>query len=86
MRLFVINLARRTERMAFMERQLAAVPLDFERIDAIDGENLSLEDRERVVCARLQGKGRGNRLCTFAQIGICSGSERMFALRMYHGR
>lgn len=49
MRLFVINLARRTERMAFMERQFAAVPLDFERIDAVDGGKLSPEDRGRAV-------------------------------------
>lgn len=49
MRLFVINLARRMERMAFMERQFAAVSLDFERIDAIDGEKLSEEDRGMAV-------------------------------------
>ena len=49
MRLFVINLARRTERMAFMERQFEAVSLDVERIDAVDGAKLSSEDRRRSV-------------------------------------
>ena len=49
MRLFAINLARRTERMAFMERQFAVAQLDFERIDAVDGEKLSSEDRGRAV-------------------------------------
>lgn len=49
MRLFIINLARRMERMAFMKRQFAAAALDFERIDAIDGEKLSLEDQGRMV-------------------------------------
>lgn len=49
MRLFIINLARRTERMAFMERQFAAVPLGFDRIDAVDGEKLSPEDRGMAV-------------------------------------
>ena len=49
MRLFVVNLARRTERMAFMERQFAVAQLDFDRIDAVDGEKLSPEDRGMAV-------------------------------------
>lgn len=49
MRLFVINLARRKERMAFMERQFASLGLAFERIDAVDGEMLSRAERRNVV-------------------------------------
>lgn len=39
--IFVINLARSTERLANSQRQLAAHGLSFERIDAVDGATLS---------------------------------------------
>ena len=49
MKIFVINLARRPERMAFMERQFASLHLGLERIEAIDGEQLSCEERRKAV-------------------------------------
>ena len=39
--LFVINLARSTQRLANTQTQLARVSLPFERIDAVDGAQLS---------------------------------------------
>ncbi len=49
MKLCVINLARRRERMSFMERQFALLGLGFERVDAIDGELLPEEERGKAV-------------------------------------
>ena len=49
MKLFVINLARRKERMSFMEKQFASLGLSFERIDSVDGEALSPENRRKAV-------------------------------------
>ena len=49
MKIFVVNLARRPERMAFMERQFASLGIAFERIEAVDGERLSSEERRKVV-------------------------------------
>ena len=49
MKIFVINLARRPERMAFMERQFASLGLAFERIEAVDGEALPPEERRKAV-------------------------------------
>ena len=44
--IFLINLARSTERLANSQRQLAAHGLSFERIDAIDGAMLSQAQKE----------------------------------------
>lgn len=49
MKMFVINLARRPERMAFMERQFASLGLAVERIEAVDGEMLSPEEKCKAV-------------------------------------
>lgn len=44
MKIFVINLARSTERRASMEKQLSQLNLDYEFIEAIDGSQLSYSD------------------------------------------
>ena len=49
MKIFVINLARRPERMAFMERQFASLGLSFERVEAIDGESMPDDERDKAV-------------------------------------
>ena len=49
MNVYVINLARRKERMAFMERQFASLGLAFERIDAVDGERLTPVERQKAI-------------------------------------
>jgi len=48
MRIFVINLARADQRLRDMERQLSALGLDFERIEATDGRSLTDNDRSLV--------------------------------------
>ena len=49
MDIFVINLARRKERMSFMEKQFASLGIAFERIEAVDGETLSHEEKRKTV-------------------------------------
>ena len=49
MKLYVINLARRKERMSFMERQFASLRLDVERVDGVDGDRLPKEERTKAV-------------------------------------
>lgn len=49
MRVFVINLARRHERMEFMRSQLSRLGVDFERVEAIDGAALPASEIERSV-------------------------------------
>lgn len=45
MRIIFINLARAADRRRNMERQLAAFGLDFERLEATDGQHLTVADR-----------------------------------------
>ena len=58
MKIYVINLARRPERMRYMQEQLAKVGVAYERVDAVDGARLSgsecksLARRFRWWCAR----------------------------------
>lgn len=47
MRIFVINLARNPERLARMEKLLAAQGLQFERLEAVDGKTLKEEEIAR---------------------------------------
>ena len=49
MRVFVINLARRRERMEFMRSQFHRLNVDFERVEAIDGAALPASEIERSV-------------------------------------
>ena len=51
MRIFFINLDRRPERRAFMERQLNALGVKCERVTGIDGRELSKADRRRHLRA-----------------------------------
>lgn len=44
MKVFVINLARSTERRASMEQQLSLLNLDYEIVEAVDGSQLSYSD------------------------------------------
>ena len=48
MKVFVINLARRPERMRFIAEQLANVEVAYERIDAVDGAALAKDDLQRL--------------------------------------
>ena len=51
MKVFVINLDRRKERMTYMKRQLLDLGVAFERICAVDGKLMShREKKQRSVC------------------------------------
>ena len=58
MKVYIINLARRPERMRYMQEQLAKAGVAYERFDAVDGARLSrlecksLARRFRWWCAR----------------------------------
>ncbi|QDE33019.1 glycosyltransferase family 25 protein [Shewanella polaris] len=52
-KVFVINLARSQERLAQIAAQLAEVNIPFERIDAVEGKQLSADEIEAVSPARL---------------------------------
>ena len=58
MKIYVINLARRPERMRYMQEQLAKAGVAYKRVDAVDGARLSesecksLARRFRWWCAR----------------------------------
>lgn len=48
-RIFYVNLARRPERRAFMERQFDALGLCAERVEAVDGCAMPVAEREKAV-------------------------------------
>lgn len=48
MKVYVINLARRPERMRYIAEQLANVEVAYERIDAVDGAALAKDDLQRL--------------------------------------
>ena len=75
MKIFVINLARRTERMAFMERQFVSLGIAFERIDGVDGERLTPEERRKAVSGFRWWCSQGYKVRT-GEIG-CALSHRM---------
>ena len=45
--ILVINLEKNKERMAFMDRQLKAFGLDYERIPAVYGATLTKDERKK---------------------------------------
>lgn len=49
MKTFYVNLARRPERRAFMERQFEALGLDVERVEGVDGRAMPEAAREKAV-------------------------------------
>jgi hypothetical protein len=57
MRIFVINLARRPDRMAAMAAQLDRLGLAYERFDAVDGKTCRSNRAERAV--RCRGRDGG---------------------------
>lgn len=66
--IFVINLARHNERRAFIKMQLEAVGLDFEFIDAFDGQLLTSEYLEKNYDSSLAKTTAGREL-TPGEIG-----------------
>ena len=52
-KIFVINLDRSPDRMAYMEKQLTALNLSFERINAVDGNKSSDDFLNKFYSKRL---------------------------------
>ena len=51
MKIFMINLARRPERLEYMKHQMISAGIAFERIDAVDGMELTGEERRKAIRA-----------------------------------
>jgi len=73
-KVLVINLARSPDRLAAITEQLNAINIPFERIDALDGRNLSDEFVEEVSPARIVSKSY-HRALSKAEVA-CSLSHR----------
>jgi len=65
MKIFVVNLTRRRDRLAAMSAQLRALSLDFERVPACDVKDASGEYLDRYVAAKgpLGDLTKGDRCC-----------------------
>lgn len=70
MKVFVINLARSTERRASMEQQLSRLNLDYEIVEAVDGSLLSYTDIMRVTRPLNYALSCGEVGCALSHIGI----------------
>lgn len=68
MKIYVINLARRPDRLAEMSAQLEALGLPFERIDAVDAMALDDAEIDRHFAPRgpLGALGKGDKACTLS--------------------
>ncbi|MGV6478762.1 glycosyltransferase family 25 protein [Pantoea agglomerans] len=70
MRIFVINLARSTERRASIERQLDELKLDYEIIEAVDGSQLSYADIKRETRPLNYALSCGEVGCALSHINV----------------
>jgi len=61
--IFVINLKQDTERLAFMRKQLDDMNLEFELIEAVDGNSISEADRQKMTVGSLQPINAGELGC-----------------------
>ncbi|MBD8129236.1 glycosyltransferase family 25 protein [Pantoea agglomerans] len=70
MKVFVINLARSTERRASMEQQLSLLNLDYEIVEAVDGSQLSYTDIMRETKPLNYALSCGEVGCALSHINI----------------
>jgi len=70
--IYLINLARRPDRLAQMVAQFDALHLSFERIDAADAETVSIAELETTLASRgpLGPFHRGPQCCTLSHLRI----------------
>jgi glycosyl transferase, family 25 len=68
--IYVINLDRDLDRMAFMERQLRAAGLSYERESAVNGRSLSSEEELYYADPRRQPLGHGEIGCLMSHIKV----------------
>ncbi len=73
-KIFVINLDRSPERLAGMKKQLDAIGVGFERVQAVDGKNLRDDEIERVSPEHIVSKSY-HRALSKAEVA-CSMSHR----------
>ena len=75
MKIFLINLDKRTDRLAFVQNQLDAIQLPFERIAAVYGADLTVEqqalfDQKRFVLEQKKAAVPGEIGCAMSHRGI----------------
>jgi len=70
MKVFVINLARSTERRASMEQQLSRLNLDYEIVEAVDGSQLSYTDIMRETRPLNYALSCGEVGCALSHINV----------------
>jgi len=76
MKVYVVNLARDVERMASVKRQLDALGVPFERVDAVDGRAMSADELRRAYspfrwwCAKGWRASRAEVGCALSHNGI----------------
>jgi len=70
MKVFVINMARSTERRASMEQQLSLLNLDYEIVEAVDGSKLSYTDIMRETRPLNYALSCGEVGCALSHINI----------------
>ena len=49
MKVYLVNMDRSTDRLEIMQRRLLSLGLEYERVSAVDGSKLSMEDKKCVV-------------------------------------
>ena len=75
MKIFLINLDKRADRLAFVQSQLDAIQLPFERIAAVYGADLTVEqqalfDQKRFVLEQKKAAVPGEIGCAMSHRGI----------------
>ena len=81
MKIFLINLDRRPDRLQFVASQLNNLQLDFERISAIDGEKINIETLNDIKINNNRHYIERSRLLSMGEIG-CALSHRLIWKRM----
>ncbi len=69
---FVINLDRRADRLAFIASQLQAIGVNWERVSAHDMESVDVELLAQEIASEghVIGMGRGSQCCALTNFGI----------------
>lgn len=83
--IYVINLAKDTARMASMARQLTAQGLQYERIEAVNGRELTAEQR-KVSYSPFWGYFLQGRALTNAELGCSLSHRKIWQLMIERGQ
>jgi GR25 family glycosyltransferase involved in LPS biosynthesis len=75
--IYLINLEKDKERFAFMEKQLLDLHLNFEKIDAVYGKNLSKNDLEKSYDKEMSVKLNGKEM-TLGEIGCAMSHKKVY--------